>query len=466
MTSLKNILILSVLASSVSIMGCNSDLGSNSSGTQSNSQQNNTGGSSSTTNLSQALQAHKWKLLNAKDANNNTMTVLTSIDKRKTNLNFQNSQTFSFGVGCNSFSGQYQLSSTNALTTTGIFGTQTVCNALDAAEKKLAQLLGQQSQITITQAGTNNVLTMTMADGSKLLWERRADLSYPKSNEVIAANLKKYDWKLKRTFQHPSNPDQSSLDPISELEAVKNKVKVSFKGNNTLVYEAGCNKHNATFGLTNDANLKLTNVIATTTVCNNTTQAAETKLNQIMQQDTKIVMILGEVPVFSQSTLTTSGAATGIEWEAVAKTTINLTAIDQYNWKLTDARKQNSPADSVLQAIPELIAAKDTTTLNFSFTSPEISSTQYDKISYSAGCNDFRGDFTINQTDVLSVSQIQMTEKACANPTASAETMLNNIMQKGGKLEVAMENNVPKLTFTTGNANAAFETLTWQGTAK
>lgn len=466
MTSLKNILILSVLASSVSIMGCNSDLGSNSSGTQSNSQQNNTGGSSSTTNLSQALQAHKWKLLNAKDANNNTITVLTSIDKRKTNLNFQNSQTFSFGVGCNSFSGQYQLSPTNALTTSGIFGTQIFCNALDAAEKKLAELLGKQHQITITQAGTNNVLTMTMMDGSKLLWERRAANSYVTGNQQIADNLKKHDWILQNTYQNLNNQTQSYLSSIPQLNAIKNKVKVSFTGEDTLVYETGCNKYGATFELTNDARLKLTNVTATEVTCDTATQAAETKLNQIMQQDTKIVMRLGEIPIFTQTTLPANGAVKSLEWEAVAKTTIDLkTTLNQYNWQLTNALRLNSPADSTLQAIPTLLAVKDKVKLSFSFTPPQMSSLN-DRINYTAGCNNHSGNFAIDQSDVLSVSQIQMTEKACANSIANAETLLHSIMQKGGKLVVNMENNVPKLTFTTANTTGSLETLRWTGTAK
>lgn len=489
-SSTKTNLLLASLLTSLAITGCNSESNnssndstnstvnqnsSNQNGT-SNSGSNQTGGNSggntggsaiNQANLKEQLKKNEWKLLEAKDSNNSNINVLTNLNKKNTKLRFKANGGISFEVGCNTYSGQYALSASNELSTTGMRATEMFCANLDAAEKELAKLLKQKSQLILSKNGTKNIITMTMADGSKLVWEPRITTAYIKGSAEIASNLRKYNWVLKSASKTPEALEKSSLDRITELEAIKDKVKLTINGNR-LGYTTGCYQQSTKFTISGDAKLSLSDVTTNMMDCYSSTSSASNILDQIMQQDTKVTMLMAETPIFTQETISSGNEPIKyLTWQAVDKSQMDLlSSINQYNWKLTNALRSNSPTDSSVSTVPELIAVKDNVSLTFNFVSADLSNMR-NHVSYSAGCNKYKIDFKVDQNDVLSyISNVNKTEKACSTDTASAETELNTIMKKGGKLVITVDNNQPTLTYSTGNTTGSIETLIWQGTVR
>lgn len=477
-----------MLASTLSITGCNSSSNQNTAlnnanvnqktnvNSNANSKTNSqnapdttekTDVSAKTKTTLESLEKQDWKLLNAQDSNFNKIALLTN-NKEKISLNFKrvnNKPALDLHIGCNQHTADYQLSN-NALTISNINGTDKSCDSLEPVKKQLLDFLIKESQLAVTKAGINNILTMTLPDGTNLLWEGKTEKAYQAQNDALKSTLRKYDWKLYNATAQNS-PVDSFLHVIKEFSDIKENVKLNF-GDNTVKYGVGCNDYGAQFELVKEGQLSLSNFTATEIACDEAEKKAEVILHNAMKKGSKLMVKISATPELKQTTINTDGSFEILTWYGMPKPTTDVKAmLKKHDWQLKNALKQDSPADSRLSAIPEIVAHKDKTKLSFSFTPIESSVRNTHSISYTAGCNNHTGDFVLDQDDVLSVSEVQMTEKACVDGTSTAETMLNDIIKEGGKLVVATNaGKPPELTYTTKTVNGAFKKLIWEAKAK
>lgn len=125
--------------------------------------------------LLQKLAKNSWTFSHAVDANQKDITALTKVKDKDGitltyDINAKNQQkTASFTVGCNNMSGRLRLAN-NVMNISQVISTRMHCNDLDAAERKLAELMNGNSQLEIA-ASYPVKLEQTTADGSVIIWQ-------------------------------------------------------------------------------------------------------------------------------------------------------------------------------------------------------------------------------------------------------------------------------------------------------
>lgn len=137
--------------------------------------------------LEKALSRHRWTLIDATDATNESVTELIDI-KNQVTLSFnqyQGQPTLSYSVGCNTISATYQLKG-YTLTTEDEMSTKISCSNLDAAENLLNTLMLSKSELKLDQ-GESVILTQFTKESDTLVWSGRltAQAKYNSKGETV-----------------------------------------------------------------------------------------------------------------------------------------------------------------------------------------------------------------------------------------------------------------------------------------
>lgn len=137
--------------------------------------------------LKTTLSHHRWTLVNAVDANEQSMAEFANINSQVTLAfnQYQGQDTLSYSVGCNTISAGYQLKG-HTLTTEEDMSTKMSCGELDVAENTLNTLMQGSSEFKIDQ-GDNPVLTQFTDDDVTLVWNGRltAQAKYNSKGETV-----------------------------------------------------------------------------------------------------------------------------------------------------------------------------------------------------------------------------------------------------------------------------------------
>ena len=116
------------------------------------------------------LSSYRWTLDMAMDGSNQPLQPLMSI-KNQVILTFnqyQNSNTLSYSVGCNTIGASYEIQG-NTLTIEDTMSTKMSCEDLNIAENQLNELMQGESQLSLAE-GEAPTLTQVTSDSTNLVW--------------------------------------------------------------------------------------------------------------------------------------------------------------------------------------------------------------------------------------------------------------------------------------------------------
>lgn len=136
-------------------------------------------------------------------------------------------------------------------------------------------------------------------------------------DQQMITNLSRYRWTL-------ATATDSTAQPLTSLMAIKDQVVLNFnqnQGQSTVGYSVGCNMMSAAYQL-QGSTLSTEDSMSTKMSCADL-NAAENRLNELMQGDSQLSLIEGEKPMLTQVT----GDASTLVWAG------KLTAQAKYNTK-------------------------------------------------------------------------------------------------------------------------------------
>lgn len=167
----KALLLTTVIATMVTITGCQSTM---------NQAENQTAQHEVTQKematvqqiLPQTLSRYNWRLVNSVNAQNQPLTALSSIkDQVEISFGRHNGQNLTlFSVGCNNIGAQYSLTN-NVLNISNTRQTMMGCGELSSAESLLNTLMQGSSQLVIKGDPKAPILTQTTDNHSTLIWQ-------------------------------------------------------------------------------------------------------------------------------------------------------------------------------------------------------------------------------------------------------------------------------------------------------
>lgn len=141
-----------------------------------------------------SLSNYHWTLLSATDSNARPLGTLMDIkDHVRLSFNqYQEQNTLSYSVGCNTTSASYQLQG-SVLTIEDSMSTKMSCGNLDTAENDLITLMQGESQLVLTK-DDQPILTQITSENTTLIWEGdlTAQAKYNSKGETVfwAVNAK------------------------------------------------------------------------------------------------------------------------------------------------------------------------------------------------------------------------------------------------------------------------------------
>ncbi len=116
------------------------------------------------------------------------------------------------------------------------------------------------------------------------------------AEQTMTDNLSRYRWTL-------ATATDNSNQPLTALMAIKDQVTLRFdrqQGQNTLSYSVGCNTIGAIYQM-QDQTLSIGDSMSTKMSCGDL-DTVENRLNELMQGDSKLSLVEGDLPKLTQVT--------------------------------------------------------------------------------------------------------------------------------------------------------------------